>query len=102
MRCDCSYGFDCCNCCGRDGEPIPTDFGDIEEVVTEFALAVEQHRHQFIVLCLKHRIGIDIDHADLGCKFCRQGFQGLFHVMAEVAVATADQRQFDTHVSCFR
>lgn len=31
MRCDCSYGFDCCNCCGRDGEPIPTDFGDIEE-----------------------------------------------------------------------
>lgn len=37
MRCDCSYGFDCCNCCGRDGEPIPTDFGDIEEEAAALA-----------------------------------------------------------------
>ncbi len=65
--------------------------------MTEFAaLAINQHRHEFVVPGFEHGVGIDIRHLDVEVRHTRlaaQGFQRSEHVVAQVAVVAAEQPQ---------
>lgn len=60
------------------------------------ALAIDQDRHQFVVLRFESGIGIDIQYLDdkkTHAWLAAQGFQRNEHVLAQVAVVAAEEPQ---------
>ena len=65
--------------------------GVVETIMTELALAGEQHRHEAAPARLERRVGIDVELFHLAA--CRRGpgRHGLAHLVAKVAVGAHQQ-----------
>ena len=67
--------------------------GRIEKIVTEFALSRDQYRDPFVVARQEHRVGVDVQHLQIEFVLAAQGLQRGLHVVTEVAVCPAVERQ---------
>ena len=71
--------------------------GQVDVEVAQFAAALgraeEQHRHPVAVRLLEPRVAVDVDHNHLHAMGRRQRPHGRQHLVAEVTVASAEERQ---------
>ena len=83
-------------------QQISTNCSGIEEVVAEFASPAQHHGHPLAVGFLELRMGIDIDHLDVGAQFLADGPEGGQEIVTEVAPGAAEDYQSRPLLTCHR
>ncbi len=83
-------------------QQISTHCSGIEEVVAELGSPAKHHGHPLAVGFLELRMGIDIDHLDVGAQFFADGPEGGQEIVAEVAPGAAEDCQSRPLFTCHR